>query len=1343
MKNNLGKKLGKIDELDQTHYFGYDIVLTPSSSTGICVRGRWTDWALARVARRLRSGDVVTVTWGHVGKVGCETWLGMVKRKSKTTPSVDYGLEIGVQPFPPKWGSYRVERLAVHRESRHPCWLLNRVRRFARCGLFVRYTFARNGLRRTWHGVVTHERQDGTVLVRWTEFPSFDLLFPAPACAHDTPISIWIQRAAPVLKSKAAGPKSVYGDVGSAVGHRTPAKKQKNVLEKVLLTWNCRSARAAWRCRELEVSLLRRGVDVACLQETRWRVIPIFKEFVVAASSSCDARGKGGIAILVHRRFAVGDVATGNAGSLLAVTVGEGKCGVRVIGAHAPHSAIEAGVRQAWWKSAAEFWIANRGRGIPTIGLGDFNATLPHVNAERTLAQKENNGSEDLDVFLHTLGLVAANGIFSKPQRRLVTFVVPKMRLAQLDAVLVPYSWRSSVLDVRNSPMPFPSDHVPLEVRVRAKFAVKKCEAAAAGPKRRVEVDYSALCTDTPQVLPVECLWLEAVARGPSGMTPFVTMLNVTAAEVFTNRVKESIGRDAPQLALSPECLWLEAQVGWLGGMSPFLPMLEWKDLSRSKYSAFVASVAASLDAIPVRAVENNKNQKTKGPYEELRGELRGIWDLKGRFDALKQSYDDEEDARVKKCVEDFVHLGKVRPAEAWKAIDALVGAAKRCSTPFKSTPAEIVENFRKVNGLPNHARPPDFRKRVDVNKVDVRAFRMAELDTAVGQLRLGRSFGIDGVPAEVLRLSGFRELMLHFAIDYQKGDVSPELLVTRLQLVPKKGDLSVVENYRPIAIISVFLKLINRMLLNRLKVLDPLLRRGQNGFRDGRGTTEHAMALRILAERAVQRGLKLCTLFIDSQKAFDSVTFASLRASLASFMVPTEFIDVVMRCYNGHVQRVPMPDGSYESYTMTTGVLQGDTLAPFLFVLLLDSILTEAMDPSLGIPTDGGPSIHPSTHGMRLRTGIKLRPVDDDRFLCEMAFADDLAFMTVTAAAAEKQLHAFERIALQCGLKINAAKGKTEVVMVNVVGSIRSLVTDAVIQCVEKYTYLGTDPFDTEGQFHQRKGKAWGAIKKLDTFWANKGIGVRVKSQLFQTIVETVFTYGAVCWPTCVLWRDKIDRAYTAMLRYCLKTGEEEYDLYDQGALAHLSSKITYHRLMTVGHAMRHDQVLGRVLLSKYALPREGRELTLEKQLERDFEEPDRDCWPEMVRDRVAWRQRAREVAALNEERIYEKLLKGKRRRWCDVRRVDARVTLALLECAPVPRQWGPAPRRYVWWGHGTERRQHWEKGKWRAVAQPAEQSYLPAVPYQHHLLRPYRIKPRQHAFADGLHHATTTCAT
>ena len=52
------------------------------------------------------------------------------------------------------------------------------------------------------------------------------------------------------------------------------------------------------------------------------------------------------------------------------MTVGEGKCAMRVIGAHAPHSAIDLVVREAWWKSAAAFWIANRGVGVPTFGVG-------------------------------------------------------------------------------------------------------------------------------------------------------------------------------------------------------------------------------------------------------------------------------------------------------------------------------------------------------------------------------------------------------------------------------------------------------------------------------------------------------------------------------------------------------------------------------------------------------------------------------------------------------------------------------------------------------------------------------------------------------------------------------------------------------------------------------------------------------------------------------------------------------------------------------------------------------------------------------------------------------------
>ena len=47
---------------------------------------------------------------------------------------------------------------------------------------------------------------------------------------------------------------------------------------------------------------------------------------------------------------------------------------------------------------------------------------------------------------------------------------------------------------------------------------------------------------------------------------------------------------------------------------------------------------------------------------------------------------------RVKKCVDDFERLGKVRPGEAWKSI---LGHVQVKSAPTKSSPEDIVENFR------------------------------------------------------------------------------------------------------------------------------------------------------------------------------------------------------------------------------------------------------------------------------------------------------------------------------------------------------------------------------------------------------------------------------------------------------------------------------------------------------------------------------------------------------------------------------------------------------------------------------------------------------------------------
>ena len=58
--------------------------------------------------------------------------------------------------------------------------------------------------------------------------------------------------------------------------------------------------------------------------------------------------------------------------------------------------------------------------------------------------------------------------------------------------------------------------------------------------------------------------------------------------------------------------------------------------------------------------------------------------------------------------------------------------------------------------------------------------------------------------------------------------------------LLPKKGDLSLITNYRGISLISIAAKVYNKILLNRIRPhVDPLLRSNQAGFRPGRSCAQ------------------------------------------------------------------------------------------------------------------------------------------------------------------------------------------------------------------------------------------------------------------------------------------------------------------------------------------------------------------------------------------------------------------------------------------------------------------------------------------------------------------------
>ena len=151
---------------------------------------------------------------------------------------------------------------------------------------------------------------------------------------------------------------------------------------------------------------------------------------------------------------------------------------------------------------------------------------------------------------------------------------------------------------------------------------------------------------------------------------------------------------------------------------------------------------------------------------------------------------------------------------------------------------------------------------------------------------------------------------------------------------VPKKGDLSMMTNYRGISLMSVAAKLYNKMLLERLRpLIDEILRRNQAGFRRGRCTVDQICALRRIFEGVEHKHIPLVATFVDFKKAFDSVNRERLFEILRLYGVPAKLVDAARKLYD----RFVINGKQSESFDISTGVLQGDVLAPFLFILVMD----------------------------------------------------------------------------------------------------------------------------------------------------------------------------------------------------------------------------------------------------------------------------------------------------------------------------------------------------------------------------------------------------------------------
>ena len=65
----------------------------------------------------------------------------------------------------------------------------------------------------------------------------------------------------------------------------------------------------------------------------------------------------------------------------------------------------------------------------------------------------------------------------------------------------------------------------------------------------------------------------------------------------------------------------------------------------------------------------------------------------------------------------------------------------------------------------------------------------------------------------------------------------------------------------------------------------------------------------------------------------------------LELYGIPPKIVNAIRCIYTNPKSFVSTPDEDAEAFSVNTGVLQGDTLAPFLFIITIDYVLRQATE--------------------------------------------------------------------------------------------------------------------------------------------------------------------------------------------------------------------------------------------------------------------------------------------------------------------------------------------------------------------------------------------------------------